>query len=109
MVTAPLKACWRRADAPGVAAPDFILFQGRILNTGRLVTLAPPRPDNGKFIIEARADGGVTYLEEFEDGEEAAGRYLQLAALLLDDHDIARGVRDTRRGDGTPFRDLRSV
>ena len=90
-------------------APDFILFQGRILNTGRLVTLAPPRPDNGKHIIEARAEGGVTYVEEYEDGEEAAGRYLQLAAALLDDREIARGVQDARRGEGAPFRDLRSV
>jgi len=92
-----------------VPAPSFILFQGRILNTARLVTLAPPRPDSGKHIIEARAEGGVTYTEEFEDSEEAAGRYLQLAAALLDDHDIASGVQSVQRGDGAPFRDLRSV
>jgi hypothetical protein len=92
-----------------VPAPSFILFQGRILNTARLITLAPPRPDNGKHIIEARAEGGVSYTEEYEDPEEAAGRYLQLAATLLDDHDIARGVQPVQRGDGAPFRDLRSV
>ena len=87
-------------------APSFIVFQGRILNTGRLVTLAPPRPDSGKHIIEARAEGGVTYTEEFEDPEEANARYLQLAAMLLEDDGVPSGVQ---RGDGTPFRDLRSV
>ena len=92
-----------------MTAPDFILFQGRILNTQRLITLAPPRPDNGKHMIEARAEGGVSYFEEFEGEEEAAGRYLQLAAALLDDHDIARGVQSVQQGDGAPFRDLRSV
>ena len=92
---------------PRMAAPDFLLFQGRILNTSKLITLAPPRPDNGKHVIEARAEGGVSYYEEFEDPEAAAGRYLQLAASLLDDHDIARGVQSVRRGDGAPFRDLR--
>ena len=51
----------------------------------------------------------MTYTEEFEDSEEAAGRYLQLAAALLDDHDIASGVQSVQRGDGAPFRDLRSV
>lgn len=92
-----------------MSAPSFILFQGRILNTARLVTLAPPRPDSGKHIIEARADGGVTYTEEFDDPEEAAGRYLHLAAVLLGDADIAAGVQTPKAGDGAPFRDLRSV
>jgi len=94
----------------GMGAPDFILFQGRILNTARLITLAPPRPDNGKHMIEARAEGGVSYFEEFEGEEEAAGRYLQLAAMLLGDSQIAAGVRSVpRQGDGTPFTDLRAV
>ena len=93
-----------------MTAPGFILFQGRILNTARLVTLAPPRPDNGKHIIEARAEGGVCYIEEYEDREEAAGRYLQLAAILLGDAEIAAGVQSSvRQGDGTPFSDLRAV
>ena len=85
------------------------MFQGRILNTARLITLAPPRPDAGKHVIEARAEGGVAYTEEYEDPEEAAGRYLQLAATLLDDQEIARDVQPVQRGDGAPFRDLRSV
>lgn len=109
MLPRPLKRRGRRADDPGMSAPSFLLFQGRILNTGRLITLAPPRPDNGVHIIEARCEGGVTYVEEFGDAEEAAGRYLQLAAVLLDDHDIARGVKPVQRGDGAPFTDLRAV
>ena len=60
-------------------------------------------------MIEARAEGGVSYFEEFEDGEEAAGRYLQLASILLGDAQIAAGVQAVRQGDGTPFSDLRAV
>lgn len=85
-------------------APSFILFQGRILNTQHLITLVPPRPDGGKHVIEARVVGGVSFLEEYEGDEEAAGRYLELAATLLGDAGIADGVR---RGDGVPFRDRR--
>lgn len=74
-------------------APAFILFQGRLLGTAHVVSLAPPRPDGGKHIIEARVTGGSSYTEEFDDADEAAGRYLSLASELLDDPSIARGVR----------------
>ena len=105
-----LKPGCEPADVSRMTAPGFILFQGRVLNTARLITLAPPRPDNGKHVIEARAEGGVSYFEEFEDPEEAAGRYLQLAAALLGDAGIAAGVQSSvRRGDGTPFSALRVV
>ena len=40
-------------------APGFILFQGRLLGTAHIITLAPPRADGGKHIIEARVTGGV--------------------------------------------------
>ena len=87
-----------------MSAARFILFQGRILNTAHLITLIPPRPDGGKYILEARVVGGVSFLEEFEGDEEAAGRYLELAAVLLGDATIADGVR---RPDDVPRRELR--
>jgi hypothetical protein len=74
-------------------AAMFILFQGRILNTMHLVSLVPPRPDGGKYIIEARAVGNVSFYEEYESEETAAGRYLDLAASLLGDASINGGVR----------------
>ncbi len=73
--------------------PSFILFQGRLLGTAHLMTLAPPRADSGKQIIEARCEGGLAYVEEYDDPDEAAGRYLELASLLLGDPGIAAGVR----------------
>jgi hypothetical protein len=77
-------------------ASAFILFQGRLLGTAHLVTLAPPRPDGGKHIIEAKVVGGLTYTEEYEDPDEAAGRYLAIASDLLDDPTIAKGVKKPR-------------
>lgn len=74
-------------------APSFFLFQGRLVGTAHVITLAPPRPDGGKHIIEARVVGGVSYVEEYEDPDEAAGRYLALASELLGDPTIASGVR----------------
>ena len=82
----------RQADLDAVQS-GFILFQGRLLGTAHIITLAPPRADGGKHIIEARVTGGVFYVEEFEDPDEAAGRYLSLCADLLDDPSIAGGVR----------------
>lgn len=78
-------------------ASAFILFQGRLLGTAHLVTLAPPRPDGGKHIIEAKVVGGLTYTEEYEDPDEAAGRYLAIASELLDDPSIASGVKHPPR------------
>lgn len=75
-----------------MSAP-FILFQGRILNTAHLVSLVPPRIDNGKHVIEARMVGNVTFAEEYEDDEVAAGRYLDLASALLGNLGISEGVR----------------
>ena len=72
---------------------QFILFQERLLNTAHIVTIAPPRPDGGKHVIEARVTGGSSYVEELEDPDEAAGRYLAIAAQLLDDPSIAEGIR----------------
>ena len=72
---------------------QFILFQGRIVNTAHLQSLIPPRPDGGKYILEARMVGGVSFMEEYEDDEVAAGRYLDLAAQLLGDLGVASGVR----------------
>jgi hypothetical protein len=71
---------------------QFILFQGRIVNTAHLASLIPPRPDGGKFIIEARMVGNVAFLEEYEDDEVAAGRYLDLASQLLGDLGVATGI-----------------
>jgi len=71
----------------------FILFQERLLNAAHIITVAPPRPDGGKHIIEARVVGGVAYVEEYEDDDEAAGRYLSLASQLLGDPSIAAGVQ----------------
>lgn len=72
---------------------QFILFQGRIVNTAHLQSLIPPRPDGGKHIIEARMVGNVSFTEEYEDDEAAAGRYLDLASALLGDLDLTSGVR----------------
>ena len=72
---------------------QFILFQGRIVNTAHLMSLIPPRPDGGKHIIEARMEGNVSFLEEYEDDEVAAGRYLDLAAQLLGDLGMQAEVR----------------
>ncbi len=71
----------------------FILFDNRLLNSAHIITITPPRPDGGKHIIEARVVGGSAYVEEHEGAEEAAGRYLSLASLLLQDPSIAEGVR----------------
>lgn len=78
---------------PGMGGAIFILFQGRILNTTHLVSLVPPRPDGGKYIIEARMVGNVSFTEEYESDGVAAGRYLDLAASLLGDPTISSGVR----------------
>jgi hypothetical protein len=71
----------------------FLLFQGRILNASHMVSLVPPRPDGGKYVIEARMVGNVSFFEEYESDEVAAGRYLDLAATLLGDAAISQGVR----------------
>jgi hypothetical protein len=87
-------------------ASSFILFQGRLLGTAHLITLAPPRPEGGKHVIEARVTAGLSYVEEFEDPDEAAGRYLSIASELLDDPTIALGIRqpgDTRLASVTPM------
>jgi hypothetical protein len=76
-----------------MSAPAFVLFQGRLLGTAHLVTLAPPRVDGGKHVIEARIVGGLMYAEEYGDADEAAGRYLELASALVGDPGIAAGVR----------------
>src|SRR5688500_3934391 len=47
----PLKGRWL-----GVPS-GFILFQGRLLGTAHVITVAPPRADGGKHIIEARVTG----------------------------------------------------
>lgn len=75
----------------------FLLFQGRLINTAHIVTIAPPRPDGGKHMIEARVVGGNAYTEEYEDADEAAGRYLAIASELLDDPTLVRGVRGPGR------------
>ena len=75
----------------------FLLFSGRLINTGQIVTIAPPRPEGGKHMIEARVVGGNAYLEEYEDADEAAGRYLAIASELLDDPTLVRGVRGQGR------------
>jgi hypothetical protein len=81
------------ADDPVMApSAQFILFQGRIVNTAHLASLIPPRPDGGKFVIEARMVGNVAFLEEYEDDEVAAGRYLDLASQLLGDLGVASGI-----------------
>lgn len=77
----------------------FILFSDRLVNVAHVVTVSPPRPDGGKHVIEARVVGGVSYTEEYDDPEEAAGRYLTLAAELLDDPSVAEGVRRPRLAD----------
>jgi hypothetical protein len=79
------------------SSAQFILFQGRIVNTAHMVSLIPPRPDGGKHILEARMVGNVSFYEEYEDDEVAAGRYLDLAAALLGNLEIAT---DVRRDDG---------
>jgi len=76
--------------------PVFILFNGRLLGTAHIVTLAPPRPDGGKHMIEARVVGSMSYIEEYEDPDEAAGRYLALASELVGDPTIAAGVKQGR-------------
>jgi hypothetical protein len=85
---------------------QFILFQGRIVNTAHLSSLIPPRPDGGKYIIEARMVGNVAFLEEYEDDEVAAGRYLDLASQLLGDLGVNTGVR---RDDGLNASELAEV
>jgi hypothetical protein len=76
--------------------PVFVLFNSRLLGTAHIVTLAPPRPDGGLHIIEARVAGGSSYIEEYHDPDEAAGRYLALASELLGDPKIAAGVKRER-------------
>lgn len=76
-----------------MSSAPFILFTGRILNTAHLVSLVPPRIENGKHVIEARMVGNVTFSEEYEDEEVAAGRYLDLASTLVGDLGISSGVR----------------
>ena len=76
-----------------MAAPSFVLFQGRVLGTAHIVTLAPPRVDGGKYVIEARVVGGLFYSEQYEDRDEAGARYLELASILLADPSMAEGAR----------------
>jgi hypothetical protein len=76
-----------------MGSTSFILFQGRILNAMHMVSLIPPRPDGGKHVIEARMVGNVSFFEEYESEETAAGRYLDLAAVLLGDPSINGSVR----------------
>lgn len=83
----------------------FILFAGRLVNTAHIVTVAPPRPDGGKHIIEARIVGGVSYTEEHDGDDEAAGRYLSLASTLLDDPGVAAGVRNAPLASVSPLPD----
>jgi hypothetical protein len=85
------------------AVTGFILFQGRLLNTAHVVSVNAPRPEGGKHVIEARVVGGVTYAEEFDDDDEAAGRYLALASQLLDDPSIASGVKHPPLAEVTPL------
>jgi hypothetical protein len=85
-----------------MAAPPFILFMDRLLGTAHLMTLAPPRVDGGKHILEARLVGGLAYVEEYADPDEAAGRYLELASSLLGDPGIAAGVRKVDDVVGAP-------
>ena len=66
-------------------APGFIVFQGRLFGTAHLISIAPPRADGGKHIIEARVTGGVAYAEEYDNPEEAHKRFVELATELLDD------------------------
>lgn len=84
-------------------APSFILFQGRMIGTAHIITVIPPRPEGGRQIIEARLVGGLAFVEEYEDSEEADGRYLALAATLIGDAAIANGAS---RVTNTPFRTI---
>ena len=68
-----------------LVAPGFIVFQGRLFGTAHLISIAPPRADGGKHIIEARVTGGVAYSEEFDSPDEAQKRFVALATELLDD------------------------
>ena len=81
-----------------------MLFQGRMIGTAHVITVLPPRPEGGKQIIEARLVGGLSFVEEYEDSEEADGRYLALAAILIGDSAIGMGA--TTRDAGTPFRTI---
>ena len=74
---------WRRRV--GVRRGVVLLVKGRILNTMHLVSLVPPRPDGGKYIIEARAVGNVSFYEEYRERRRPPVRYLDLAAPLLGD------------------------
>ena len=68
-----------------LVAAGFILFQGRLFGTSHLISVAPPRADGGKHIIEARVTGGVAYSEEYDSPEEAQKRFVELANELLED------------------------
>ena len=72
-------------------APGFIVFQGRLFGTAHLISIAPPRADGGKHIIEARVTGGVAYTEEYDSPEEATTRFVALATELLDDPSVVGG------------------
>ena len=72
-------------------APGFILFQGRLFGTTHLISIAPPRADGGKHIVEARVTGGVAYAEEYDSPDEANSRFAALATELLEDASAVTG------------------
>ena len=75
----------------------FIVFNDRLLGTAHVITVAPPRADGGKHMIEARVTGGVSYLEEYEDPDEATRRYHEIATSLLDDPSPVTGHKAAPR------------
>jgi hypothetical protein len=80
-----------------IVPTGFIAFADRLLGTAHVITIAPPRADGGKHIIETRVTGGVAYIEEYEDPEEAARRYREIATSLLDDPSPVTGHKAAPR------------
>jgi hypothetical protein len=66
-----------------VAVPPFIEFGERIINTTRIVSIAPPKRTADGHEIEARIDG-FSHKEVYGNIEDADDRYDTLATLLLD-------------------------
>ena len=79
------------------------MFQGRMLGTAHIVTIAPPRADGGKHIIEARVTGSVTYTEEYEEIEQANARWVSLAHELLEDASLLAGRSERHLAQVTPL------